>query len=134
MVFANKDHKGYFRNPSKPGITDELRIERQQALWIFRVTSGTGFPIDDAAQAINFADGIHISQEVTSSRKALQDFDLQVILRILDADAIVLRKALQQVDALMDQAIPVLAFLIFKGRVDGGQRWPTDWFLTAIPR
>src|ERR1700676_2492980 len=44
----------------------------------------------------------------------MQDFNLHVVLRIVDADAIVLRKALQQVDALMHQAIPSLAFLVFE--------------------
>ena len=78
---------------------------------------GRVFPIDVAVVAINFADGIDIGQKVTSSRKAPQDFDLQIVLRIVDADAIVLRKALQQVDTLLHRAIPGLASLIFKRRI-----------------
>ena len=83
-----------------------MRIERQQPFRIFGVARGRGFPIDDAADAINFADGIYISQELASFWKRVQDFDLQIVLC----------KAFQQMDTMMHQAIPGLAFLLFESR------------------
>src|ERR1700688_4227261 len=49
MVFANEHDEGHFGNSGKPGITDQLRIERKQACGIIRISGSSGFPIDDAA-------------------------------------------------------------------------------------
>src|ERR1700676_5148015 len=79
-----------------------------------RIASGGRFPIDDAAYAIEFPDRIHICQEVTPSWKPVQDLDLQVPLRVVNANAVVLRKSLQQMNPLMHQAVPRFTLFVFE--------------------
>src|ERR1700693_5734570 len=47
MVFADKYYESHFGNPGKPGIADQLRIERKQARGIIGISGSSGFPIDD---------------------------------------------------------------------------------------
>jgi hypothetical protein len=74
MVFPDEDYESYFGNSGKLGITDQLRIERKQACGIIRIPGSSCFPIDDAAQAIEFTNGIHVGQEVISSRELVHNF------------------------------------------------------------
>ena len=56
-MLSYKDNQRRLRNPCDPRITDELGIERKQARRRFRVSAGCRLPVDEAAYAVNFADG-----------------------------------------------------------------------------
>ncbi len=114
MVLTNEDDEGNFRDSCKPGIANQLWVERKQTFWIVRIASASRFPIDDATYAIEFADCIHISQEIAPSCQVVKDPDLQVLLRILNADAVILRKSLQQMDPLMREAVPRLTLFVIE--------------------
>src|ERR1700758_2269500 len=45
LMLAHEDHHSHFRDSADPGVADELRIERQQPLGLFRIAAGGGLPI-----------------------------------------------------------------------------------------
>src|SRR6267143_3294187 len=57
-VFPDENDQRYFRNPTDPGITNELRVEREQSLRFRGITARCGFPVDQAVLAIDLPDGI----------------------------------------------------------------------------
>jgi hypothetical protein len=67
--------------------------------------------------AIELAYGIEIGHKFMPSRKALDYFDLQVLLGSMDAHTIVSSKMLQQVNALVHQAVPGFTVLVFEGGI-----------------
>src|SRR5229473_3779670 len=54
-MLPDEDDQCYFRNPTDPGITDELRIERKQSLGLHRIAAGCRLPVDQAVLAIDFS-------------------------------------------------------------------------------
>ena len=79
-----------FGNASHPGVANELRIQRQQSLRLFRVSARTGLPLEQAARAVEFADGIDVGDEVVLSGDRPGELDLQIPSRLGDLDTIVL--------------------------------------------
>src|SRR5712692_3884051 len=75
-MLPDEDDQGYFRNPTDPGITDELWIERKQSLGLRRIATGGCLPVDQAVLAIDLPEGIEIGNEFASSRHCPEDFDL----------------------------------------------------------
>src|SRR5260370_26329802 len=57
-VLPHKDDQCYLRNPTNPGIADELRIERKQSLGFRRIATGCCLPVDQQVLAIDLPDGI----------------------------------------------------------------------------
>src|SRR6266852_5883550 len=66
-MLPHEDDQGYFWNPTDPGITDELRIERKQSLKLHRIATGCGLPVDQAVLAIDLPEGIQIGDEIASA-------------------------------------------------------------------
>src|SRR5579864_7824083 len=62
-MLPHEDDQGYFRNPTDPGITDELRVERKQSLRLRRIATGGCLPVDQALLAIDLPAGIQIGNE-----------------------------------------------------------------------
>src|SRR5713226_7488944 len=75
-MLPDEDDQCYFRNPTDPGIADELRIERKQSLGLHRISTGCCFPVNQAVLAIDLPEGIQIGNEFASSRQCPEDFDL----------------------------------------------------------
>src|SRR6266478_590997 len=94
-VFPDEDDQRYFRNPADPGIANELRVEREQSIWFRCITAGCGLPIDQAVLAIDLSDGIKIGDEFASSRQCPRHFDLQILLRTANPNAIMPRKGFE---------------------------------------
>jgi hypothetical protein len=65
-VFPNKDDERNLGNVSHPGITNELWIERQETIGLFRISGCGRFPIDDAFRSIHLADRIDVRHEITA--------------------------------------------------------------------
>src|SRR5712692_2463258 len=113
-MLPDEDDQCYFRNPADPGITDELRIERKQPLGLHRIATGGCLPVDQAVLAINLPEGIKIGNEFAPSRQRPHDLDLKILLRTANPNAIVPRKGFEQMDALVEEAVPGLSFAVFK--------------------
>src|SRR2546421_10358885 len=94
-------HKHYLRDfgdAGNPGIANQLRIKRQQPLRFFWIAAGSGFPFEQAALPVEFADCIDIGHELVLPANRQNEFDLQVALRLPDADAVILTETLQQLN------------------------------------
>src|SRR5712692_5759561 len=52
-MFPHEDDQSHFRNPTDPGIADELRVERKQSLGLHRIATGSCLPVDQAVLAID---------------------------------------------------------------------------------
>src|SRR5713226_1587254 len=85
----------YFRNPTDPGITDELGVERKQSLGLRRIAAGGCLPVDQAVLAIDLPEGIQIGNKFTSSRQCPHDLDLKVLLWAANPYAIMPRKGFE---------------------------------------
>src|SRR5437762_9588158 len=91
-------HKHYLRhlgNPCNPGIANQLRIERQQSLRFLWIAAGRGFPFEQAALPVEFADCVNVGYELFVSANWQQEFDLKVAPRLAEADAVFLTETLE---------------------------------------
>ena len=113
-MLANEHHEGYFGNPGDPGIADQLRIKREQAIRILRISARGRLPVDNAMLAVEFANRIKVRNKLMPARKAADHFDLKVALRCSNVNAIPLGESLEQVDTLVDQPIPGFPFFVFQ--------------------
>src|SRR5450631_1335013 len=59
-LLPDKYDKCHLGNPTDPRIADELGVERKQTVRLVRVATAGGLPIDQAACAVDFTDGIHV--------------------------------------------------------------------------
>ena len=60
-MLADEHDERHFRNTANPGITNELRIQGEQSIGALWVATTCGFPIDQAAGAVDITDGIQIA-------------------------------------------------------------------------
>src|SRR5271156_550116 len=63
-VLAHEDDQSNIRNPSHPGIADQLWIECQKTLRLFRIATRRRFPVDDAFCPVQLADCIYVRKEL----------------------------------------------------------------------
>jgi hypothetical protein len=59
-ALANEHHERDIRDSGHPGVADELRIERQETIGLFRVARCGRFPIEDASRPVQLANRIDI--------------------------------------------------------------------------
>ena len=69
QALTDEDDLGNIGNTRDPRVADQLRIQRQQTLRLFRVSARTGLPLQQAARAIEFPDGIDVGDEVIVARR-----------------------------------------------------------------
>jgi len=80
-MLTDENHEGYFGNPADPGIADELRIKRQQAIGILRISARGRLPVDEATLTIEFANRIKVGDKFMPAWEIADYFDLKVVLR-----------------------------------------------------
>jgi len=90
QALADKDDLGDVGDTGYPRVADQLRIQRQQCVWFFRVPTGRRLPLEQAGRAVKCPNGIDIGDEVVPSANGPGELDLQIALRPGDLDAIVL--------------------------------------------
>ena len=95
-----------------------MRVERTQAL----------------ACASQLADRIHMCQGIGPAQKALQNCHLQVPLRVVNANMVVLRKSLQQTDTLIHEAIPGITLFVFEPKIAVSVPFGKECRTEASPR
>jgi hypothetical protein len=97
-----------------------LGIERKQSLRLFRKSTRTGLPLQQAALAIEGADGVDIGNEVVLFADGSGELDLQILLRVWDLDTIVLAEPGQQHEALPEHTIPGVSVGVMQVRALAG--------------
>src|SRR5271170_2029227 len=63
-VLSHEDDQSNIGDPSHPGITNQLWIERQETLWLFGVASRSRLPVNDALGPVEFADRIDVRKKL----------------------------------------------------------------------
>jgi hypothetical protein len=109
QALPHKHDLGYFRYPSHPRITNKPRIKSQQSPGLFRIATRRSLPFQQTRRAIKRPHRIDVSDKLVPPNWA-RHLDLQVALWLLDLDAIVLAEAHEQLNSLLQHAIPVVAF------------------------
>jgi hypothetical protein len=89
-VFPNKDDERNLRNAGHPGITNELRIESQKTLGLFRIPGCRCFPVDDAFRPIHLTNRIDVRHEITAWRERARQLYLEILFWASDLNAIIL--------------------------------------------
>ena len=59
-ALSNKHHQRDIRDSGHPGVADELRIKRQEAIGLFRIARSCRFPIEDAFRPVQLAYSIDV--------------------------------------------------------------------------
>lgn len=70
--------------------------------------------------AIEGANGVNLADKLMAASQAAQQLNLQVLGGIWDVDAVVLRKALKQMNALVEQSVPGFSSCVLEGGVAKG--------------
>ncbi len=117
QALAYENHYSRFSDAAHPGVTDQLRVERQQACRLFRIAAAGGLPLQQAAGAVQIPEGIDIGHEVLTVGKLTDQLGLQVAPRLADADAIIPSQLLQQLHALASQPLPVVPVAVLEWTV-----------------
>ena len=95
-------------------VADQLGIQHQQSLRFFRIPTGGGLPLQQAAGTVQVSDRVNVGNEVITLRQRPCELDLQVLPGLADPDAVVLSEALEQLDALLQHAVPRRAIRILE--------------------
>jgi len=66
-LLPDEHDKGDIRYATDPGIANELWIEGEKPLRLFRIPAGRCFPVDQAALAIEFTDRVDIGNKIIAS-------------------------------------------------------------------
>src|SRR5450432_3421397 len=114
LLLPDKHDKCHLGNPTDPRIADELRVERKQPIRAVWVATGSGFPINQAARAVNLSDGIHVCHKLGASGERPQEFSLKIFRRMVDANTVVLGKPLEQMNTLVNHTVPGVSLFVLK--------------------
>ena len=68
-ALSHEDDQSNIRDPSHPGITNQLRIECQQTLRLFRIAIRRRFPVDDAFRSVQLADCVYVRKKLAPGWK-----------------------------------------------------------------
>ena len=99
-ALPHKSHDGNLGNAGNPGVANELKVERGEALGPIGIASTGGLPFEDSPRAIQLADGIDIGHEIIAIRESSQELFLHVLLGLANADAVISGKLLQEANPL----------------------------------
>src|SRR5208283_660184 len=66
QTLAHENNLGDFVDPRHPGIADELRIQCRNAGRLFRVSCRSGLPFQNAGCAVEFTNGVDVSDKIVA--------------------------------------------------------------------
>ena len=78
QALANEYDLGDFGDARHPGIADQLGIQREQPVRLFRIPARRRLPLQKAALSVKFADGIDVGDKVVLSGDWSIELDLQI--------------------------------------------------------
>ena len=114
-MLAHEDDQSHIGNSRHPRIADQLRIESQQPRGCFGITAGGRLPVHEATLAIEFTDGVDVGDELVAVGQVPDHLELQILLRLGNANPIVSCKAFEEMHTLMEQRSQVSPFLYANG-------------------
>src|SRR5439155_27179457 len=82
--------------------------------WFFRIAAGSRLPFEQAAAIVQPSDGIDVGYEFVLVRKWPCKLDLQIAARLANPNAILLAEAVEQLNALLEHAIPAIAMRVLE--------------------
>src|SRR5213592_695030 len=106
---ADEDDLCDFGDAGHPGVANQLRIQSQQSIRFLCVAAGSGLPLDQGAGAVQHSDRVDVGYEVILFRNCPGEPDLQVAAWLANADAVVLTEPVQELDPLLQHAVPSVA-------------------------
>src|SRR5205807_7371383 len=74
----------------------------------------SGLPFEQAAATVQPSDGIDVRHEFVLVRKWPYKLNLQIAAGLANANAILLAEAVEQLNALLEHAIPAVAMRVFE--------------------
>src|SRR5439155_19252959 len=78
------------------------------------IAAGSGLPFEQAAAIVQPSDGIDVGHELVLAGKRPHKLDLQIAAGLANAHAIFLAEAVEQLDALLEHAIPGIAMRVLE--------------------
>src|SRR5439155_11730711 len=81
------------------------------------VAAGSGLPLDQAARAVQRSDRVDVGYEVILFRNCPGELDLQVAARLANADAVVLAEPLEELNPLLQHAVPGISVRVLQALV-----------------
>src|SRR2546427_2621920 len=114
---ADEDHLCDFGDAGDPGVANQLRIQSQQSIRFLCVAAGSGLPLDQAACPVQLSDRVDVGYEVILFGDWSHELDLQVAARLANADAVVLAEPLEELDSLLQHAVPGITLRVLQASV-----------------
>jgi hypothetical protein len=59
-MLSDEDNQSNLADATDPGITDQLRIKRENPLGLLGLPAGRGFPVDQMTLPVDLPDGVYI--------------------------------------------------------------------------
>ena len=69
QTLAHENNLGDFVDPGHPRVADELRVECGDAGRLFQISGRCSFPFQDAWRAVQFANGVDVSDKTVAGRQ-----------------------------------------------------------------
>ena len=88
---ADENDLGNFVDSGHPRVADELRIQCGNAGRLFRISCRGGLPLQNAGRAVEFANGIDVSDEIVARAECPIELNLLGRTRAANANAAVLK-------------------------------------------
>src|SRR5437016_5360289 len=114
---ADEDDLCDFGDAGHPGVANQLRIQSQQSIRFLCVAAGSGLPLDQGARAVQRSDRVDVGYEVILVGNRPPELDLQVAARLANADAVVLAEPLEELDSLLQHAVPGISVRVLQALV-----------------
>src|SRR5664280_523877 len=105
-ALTDKDDLGDFIDSRHPGITDQLRIQRRNAVRLLRIAGRAGLPLQHTRCAVQFAYCIDEGDKAVARTQGTCESDLLMAVGLANLDAAVLDEALEQLNALLEHVVP----------------------------
>src|ERR1022692_3333091 len=105
-ALTDKDDLRDFIDPRHPGIANQLRIQRRNAVRLLRIAGGAGLPLQHTGCTVQFADSIDEGDKAVARTQRTCESDLLMAVRLVNLDAAVLDETLEQLNALLEHVVP----------------------------
>ena len=117
QALTHENNLRHFIDTCHPRVADKLWIKCSNPAGLFWISCRGGFPFQDAWSVVEFTDGVDVADEVVAGTERLVELDLLGRTGTANANATILSKALQQLDTLLQHAIPVSLPRIGEARI-----------------
>src|SRR5208282_5071863 len=114
---ADENNFGNFVDSGHPRIADELRVQRGNAGRLLRISCGRGLPFQNAGRAVQFTNGVDVSDKTVAGSQGPIELNLLGGTRVANANPAVLSETFEQLDALLQHTVPGVAARVGQAHV-----------------